>query len=141
MPHVSQRRYSALTIDFLSAFDHISIKSSSYIVIATRGHRFDEEILERALHTSAQYIGMIGSRRKIETIYERLLQHGFSIEQLKRVYAPIGIEVGAVTPDEIAISIVAQLIRIRRGMKDFTRDKSELMYSFFHKNDVHLKCT
>ncbi|MGD1045040.1 MAG: XdhC family protein [Bacteroidota bacterium] len=53
-----------LAIDFQSAFDHISIKSSSYIVITTRGHRYDEEILERALQTSAGYIGMIGSRRK-----------------------------------------------------------------------------
>ncbi len=125
-----------LAIDFLSAFDHISVKSSSFIVITTRGHQYDEEILERALQTSASYIGMIGSRRKIETIYERLLKHGVPIAQLKRVHAPIGIELGAVTPEEIAISIVAQLIRIRHGMNGLSIDKSELMYSFFHKNDV-----
>jgi xanthine dehydrogenase accessory factor len=130
------RAAQTLAIDFLSAFDHISPKSSSYIVIATRGHQSDEEILERALHTSVKYIGMIGSRRKVESIYERLIKHGVPIEQLKSVYAPIGIEIDAVTPEEIAISIVAQLIRIRHGLNDLSRDKLEVMYSFFHKNDV-----
>ncbi|MGD1045041.1 MAG: hypothetical protein ABR936_06910 [Bacteroidota bacterium] len=69
-----------------------------------------------------------------EAIYERLLNHSIPIEQLIRVYAPIGI--GAVTSEEISISSVAQLIRIRRGVNDPSRDKSESMYSFFHKNDV-----
>jgi xanthine dehydrogenase accessory factor len=125
-----------MAMDLHSALDHISIKSSSYIVIATREHGYDEEILRRVLHTSAKYIGMIGSRRKVETIYERLLKQGVPIDQLKRVYAPIGIDIEAGTPEEIAISIVAQLIRIRRGAKDLSKDKSEVMYSFFHKNDV-----
>ena len=125
-----------LATDFHSALDHISLISSSYIVIATREHRYDEEILGRALQTPAQYIGMIGSRRKVQTIYEHLLKQGVNIEQLDRVYAPIGIEISAVTPEEIAISIMAQLIRIRHGMIDFSKDKSEVMYSFFHKNDV-----
>jgi xanthine dehydrogenase accessory factor len=130
------RASQTLAINFFSAFDHISVKSSSYIVIVTRGHQYDGEILEHALRTSASYIGMIGSLRKVETIYERLLKHGVPIERLKRVHAPIGIELGAVTPEEIAISIIAQLIRIRRVVNDLSRDKSELMYSFFHKNNV-----
>jgi xanthine dehydrogenase accessory factor len=79
---------------------------------------------------------MIGSRRKVESIYERLLTNGVPLEQLKRVYAPIGLEIDAVTPEEIAVSIAAQLIRRRRGSKDISRDKSEVMYSFFHKNNV-----
>ena len=133
------RASQTLAINFLSAFDHISVKSSSYIVIVTRGHQYDGEILERSLQTSARYIGMIGSKRKVETIYERFLKHGVPIERLKRVHAPIGIELGAVTPEEIAISIMAQLIRIRRVVNDLSRDKSELMYSFFHKNDVSSK--
>jgi xanthine dehydrogenase accessory factor len=125
-----------LVNDFLKAFDHISIKSSSYIVIATRGHSFDEAILGRALQTAAKYIGMMGSWRKVETIFKRLTQNGTLPEQLQRVYAPIGIDIGAVTPDEIAISIVAQLIRMRHGEQGPARDKSDVMYSFFHKNDV-----
>jgi xanthine dehydrogenase accessory factor len=125
-----------LVNDFLEAFDHISIKSSSSIVIATRGHSFDEAILGRALQTSAKYIGMMGSRRKVETIFKHLTQNETPPERLQHVYAPIGIDIGAVTPDEIAISIVAQLIRMRRGEQGPVRDKSDVMYSFFHKNDV-----
>jgi xanthine dehydrogenase accessory factor len=125
-----------MLIDFLCAFDHITFSSSSYIIIATRGHHFDEEILKRSLQTPVKYIGMIGSRRKVESIYERLLKNGVSIEKLKHVYAPIGMDIGAVTPEEIAMSIVSQLIRVRRKENDSTKDKSEVMYSFFHKNDV-----
>jgi xanthine dehydrogenase accessory factor len=125
-----------LTMNFLCAFDHITITPTSYIVIVTRGHQFDEEVLERALQSNAGYIGMIGSRRKIEAIYRRLQEKGVSRERLEQVYAPIGIELGAVTPAEISISILAQLIRIRRRAHDGPRDKSELMYSFSHKNNV-----
>lgn len=125
-----------LLIDFLCAFDHITLSSSSYIVIATHGHQYDEAILERALQTPVRYIGMIGSRRKVESIYERLLKNGVSIEKLKHVYAPIGMDIGAVTPEEIAMSIVSQLILVRRKENDNAKHKSEVMYSFFHKNDV-----
>ena len=122
--------------DFSEVFNHITIKPTTYLVIVTRGHRYDEEVLEKALKTPAHYIGMMGSQRKILTTYKRLLQYGFKTEDLKRVQSPIGIEIGAVTPEEIAISVVAQLIRIRRGYSKPAIDKSELMYSFFHKNDV-----
>jgi xanthine dehydrogenase accessory factor len=122
--------------DFLCAFDHITLSSSSYIIIATRGHQYDEKILERALQTPVRYIGMIGSRRKVESIYERLIKNGVSLEKLTQVYAPIGIDIGAVTLEEIAVSIVSQLIRVRRKEHARVTDKSEVMYSFFHKNDV-----
>ena len=119
--------------DFLEVFNTISITSATYIVIVTRGHRFDEEILGHSLKTSARYIGMIGSRRKVETTYRRLLEQGADLERLRRVHAPIGLEIGAITPEEIAVSIVAQLIRIRRNIDDSANDKSEVMYSFFAK--------
>jgi len=122
--------------DFSEVFERITIKPSTYLVIVTRGHRYDEEVLEKALKTPAHYIGMMGSQRKVLTSYERLLQYGFKREELKRVHSPIGIEVGAMTPEEIAISVVAQLIRVRRGYSKPAIDKSEVMYSFFHKNDV-----
>jgi xanthine dehydrogenase accessory factor len=122
--------------DFSEVFNHITIKPTTYLVIVTRGHRYDEEVLEKALKTPAHYIGMMGSQRKVLTSYKRLLQYGFKRHDLKRVQSPIGIEVGAVTPEEIAISVVAQLIRVRRGYSKPAIDKSEVMYSFFHKNDV-----
>ena len=103
-----------LAMDFVEAFNHLSIKSSSYIVIVTRGHRHDEEILQRALETTARYIGMIGSKRKVLTTFEHLVERGTSLEALHRVHAPIGLGIGALTPEEIAISIVGELINERR---------------------------
>jgi xanthine dehydrogenase accessory factor len=128
--------FETIVSDFSEVFNRITIQPTTYLVIVTRGHRYDEEVLEKALKTPAHYIGMLGSQRKVLTSYERLIQYGFSREELKRVKSPIGIEIGAVTPEEIAISVVAQLVRIRRGAKEPSRDKSEVMASFFHKNDV-----
>jgi xanthine dehydrogenase accessory factor len=86
----------------------------SYIVIVTRGHRHDMNVLRWALDTPAQYIGMIGSGRKVLAVFQQLEAQGVSPESFKRVFAPIGLDVGAVTPEEIAISIVTELIAIRR---------------------------
>ena len=87
---------------------------NSYIVIVTRGHRHDMQVLRWALDTQARYIGMIGSSRKVLAVYEQLEAQGVPAESLKRVYAPIGLDIGAATPEEIAIAIVAELIAIRR---------------------------
>ena len=104
-----------LAMDFGEALEHLRIKESTFVVIVTRGHQYDEEILKRVIKTPARYIGMIGSKRKVLTTYEHLAKRGISEQALRRVYAPIGIEIGAVTAEEIAISIVAQLINARRG--------------------------
>jgi len=74
----------------------------------------DELILGQALKTSATYIGMIGSRSKRETIYKRLQEQGFTEEDLNRVCSPVGLDIGAETPEEIAVSIVAELIQARK---------------------------
>ena len=87
---------------------------SSYIVIVTRGHRHDMQVLRWALDTPAHYIGMIGSSRKVLAVYEQLEAEGVAAESLKRVFAPIGLDIGAATPEEIAIAIVAELIAVRR---------------------------
>jgi xanthine dehydrogenase accessory factor len=91
------------------------VDESSYIIIVTRGHLNDKLILEQSLRTRARYIGMIGSKRKKAMIYERLLEEGFTQKDLDRVYAPIGLDIGAETPEEIAVSIVAELIQVRAG--------------------------
>jgi xanthine dehydrogenase accessory factor len=103
-----------LVLDYATAFRHLRIRPSTYIVIVTRGHEPDELVLEQALATSACYIGMIGSKRKVRTTFEHLDARGVHVEQLERVHAPIGMDIGAITPEEIAISIVAELIRLRR---------------------------
>ena len=93
----------------------IPVDESSYLVIVTRGHIHDKSVLEQCLRTKAKYIGMIGSRRKKAMIYEKLLEEGFTKADLDRVHAPIGLDIGAETPEEIAVSIVAELIQVRAG--------------------------
>jgi arginase family enzyme len=98
-------------------FDSVVFGPDSYIVIVTRGHIHDEIVLRRALQTSAGYIGMIGSKKKRETIYRHLLDEGFTQADIARVYSPIGIDISADTPEEIAVSITAELIKVRAAKK------------------------
>jgi len=102
-----------LVSEFERCFEHLSIDESSYIVIVTRGHLYDGFVLEQAVKTKASYVGMIGSKKKIRILFENLLGKGVSKETLDRVYAPIGIDIDSETPEEIAVSIVAQLIKVR----------------------------
>jgi xanthine dehydrogenase accessory factor len=95
--------------------DRLPVNESSYIIIMTHSHSYDKAVLSQALKTPAVYIGMIGGRRKISVIYDKLLEEGFSREQLDKVRSPIGIDIGAETPEEIAVSIVAELIKVRAG--------------------------
>jgi xanthine dehydrogenase accessory factor len=99
--------------EFEKCFDQLNMNDSSYIVIVTRGHLYDGFVLEQAVKTNARYIGMIGSKKKIKTLYQNLVEKGISKEALKRVHAPIGIEINSETPEEIAVSIVAELIKVR----------------------------
>ena len=101
---------------FEQAFAGLEIDSDSYVVIVTRGHLHDKTVLERALRTKAGYIGMIGSRRKRDMLYQALLSEGFTREDIDRVCCPIGLNIGGDTPEEIAVSIVAQLIKVRSGI-------------------------
>jgi len=100
---------------FEGVLGKVRVDESSYLVIVTRGHMHDKTVLEQCLRTKAKYIGMIGSRRKKAMIYEKLLEEGFTKADLDRVHAPIGLDIGAETPEEIAVSIVAELIQVRAG--------------------------
>jgi xanthine dehydrogenase accessory factor len=97
--------------------EHLSINVNTFIVVATRGHRFDDMALDSALQTRARYIGLLGSRRKTLMIYQRLLQQGTTLERLKEVRSPIGLDIGALTPEELAVSIMSEIIMARRGGK------------------------
>jgi xanthine dehydrogenase accessory factor len=99
---------------FDTVFERLEIDRNSYIVIVTKGHKSDEIVLEEAVKTDAKYIGMIGSRKKTSTILKRLQERGVPEGILRRVCSPIGISIGAVTPEEIALSIVCELVKIRR---------------------------
>jgi xanthine dehydrogenase accessory factor len=98
---------------FQQALEGLPINPDSYLVVVTRGHAYDQTVLGQALSTPAGYIGMIGSRRKRDGIYAALGQVGFSRQDFDRVFSPIGLEIQAETPEEIAVSIVAELIRVR----------------------------
>jgi xanthine dehydrogenase accessory factor len=98
-------------------FSELSIDEFAYIVIVTRGHLQDQIVVEWALKTNAGYIGMIGSRRKWRLLRMALEEQGFNQNDFARIYTPIGIEIGAETPEEIGISIVAELIRCRAKKK------------------------
>jgi xanthine dehydrogenase accessory factor len=104
--------------DFERVMSQLAPNHSSYLVIVTRGHRDDMRVLRWAVDTPAKYIGMIGSQRKVIAIYKQLQHEGIAPEKLSRVYAPVGLEIGAITPEEIAIAIVAELIAVRRGASD-----------------------
>ncbi len=98
---------------FEGVFNKLQINPQSYVVIVTRGHLYDGEVLEQAIQTKAGYIGMIGSKRKIAVLYKGLTDKGIKKEPLDRVFAPIGIYIHSETPAEIAISIIAELIKVR----------------------------
>ena len=101
--------------DFDRAMERIVPNSSSYVVIVTRGHKDDLRVLRWAVQTGARYVGMIGSRRKIVTIHKELREEGLAEKLFDQVYAPIGLDIGALTPEEIGVAVCAELIAVRRG--------------------------
>jgi xanthine dehydrogenase accessory factor len=100
--------------DFEQVMARLAPNESSYIVIVTRGHRDDMRVLRWAVQTQARYIGMIGSKRKTISIFRELTKQGIPAQFFERVHAPVGLDIGAVTPEEIAVAITAELIAVRR---------------------------
>ena len=105
-------------LDFDEAIQKLDPNETSYIVIVTRGHRDDMRILRWAVQTRARYIGMIGSKRKVIEIFKTLTTEGVPAHAFDRVHAPIGLDIGAITPEEIAVAITAELIAVRRHVAD-----------------------
>jgi xanthine dehydrogenase accessory factor len=100
--------------DFEKSMAQLAPSESSFIVIVTRGHRDDMRVLRWALDQPARYVGMIGSKRKVIAIYKELEKEGVAREKFARVHAPIGLDIGAITPEEIAVAITAEMIAVRR---------------------------
>jgi xanthine dehydrogenase accessory factor len=101
--------------DFSETLRSLKITPAVHLVIVTRGHRHDEICLREVIDKPARYLGMIGSRRRTTTIRERLRREGVAPELLHRVHAPIGLDIGAQTPEEIALAILAEIVLVRRG--------------------------
>ncbi len=104
--------------DMAETIKGITITPTTYIVLITRGHKYDEPCLREIIHSPAKYIGMIGSRRRIKACFQRFSEEEkIAKEDLQRVYAPIGLDISTETPEEIALSILGEIIKIRRGGK------------------------
>lgn len=109
---------------FEKSFNFINFNKSTFAVIVTRGHRHDTECLREVLKYETAYVGMIGSKRRVKGVMDQLASEGYPEEILDKINAPIGIEIGAVTPEEIALSIIAEIIKYRRTSSD-TKGSSE----------------
>jgi len=101
--------------EYEDVFPKLTINETTYIIIVTRGHRDDMRVLRWAAGTPARYIAMIGSKRKVLSVVKELEKDGLSRDQLNRIHAPMGLEIGAISPEEISISVAAEMIAVRRN--------------------------
>jgi xanthine dehydrogenase accessory factor len=99
--------------DFQRVFDRLQFSGKEFVAIVTRGHQYDAGVLGETIKRQTRYIGMIGSRRKVAIVFDHMRKSGFDEEAIKKVHAPIGIDIHAETPQEIAVSIVAEMIKVR----------------------------
>lgn len=115
-----------LFTSYEEAFEKIRPNAASYLVIVTRGHKEDMRVLAWAVRTQARYLGMIGSKRKVLSVYKALENEGYKVEEFERVYAPMGLDIGALSPEEIAVSITAELVAVRRNSANAEHKKLKL---------------
>lgn len=113
-PHMFDDKIQLTFGDIPQTIRELEPDESSWIVIVTRGHHLDKDALRAALETSARYVGMIGSPGKIKNIFRDLLREGMPRERLEQVHSPIGLDLGAETPEEIALSIAAEMLMLRK---------------------------
>jgi xanthine dehydrogenase accessory factor len=104
-----------LAADFGETLSTYPLDDQIYIAIMTRGHSHDMECLLQVIESPVPYIGMIGSRRRVRGVFDLVKAEGYSKEALARVHAPIGLDIGAQTPEEIALSVMAEVVKARRG--------------------------
>jgi xanthine/CO dehydrogenase XdhC/CoxF family maturation factor len=103
-------KIQVLACDFAGIANKLRISAGTAVVIVTRGHQYDELCLKNVIRSSASYIGMIGSRKRVMSVFKKLESEGISGQDLKRVHAPIGLRIGARSPQEIAVSILAEIV-------------------------------
>jgi xanthine dehydrogenase accessory factor len=101
--------------EYEEVFPQLAINDTSYVIIVTRGHRDDMRVLTLALATPARYLAMIGSKRKVLNVIREMEKGGVDRAAFERIYAPMGLDIGAISPEEIAISVTAEMIAVRRG--------------------------
>jgi len=112
-----------IVCEFDQIRDKVPIHANCYVIIVTRGHGHDQVVLEQVIDAPARFLGMVGSRRKSKIIFDYLRSKGVTEEVIARVESPVGVEIGSETPEEIAVSIVARLIAVRRGVAVSTKER------------------
>lgn len=115
--------------EYEEIFPKLAVNETSYLVIVTRGHRDDMRVLRWAVSTRARYIAMIGSKRKVISVIQELEKEGVPPQAFERVFAPMGLEIAAVTPEEIAVSVVAEMIAVRRNAGSNWRALSKSVFA------------
>lgn len=115
--------------EYEDVFPKLVINESSYVIIVTRGHRDDMRVLKLAMSTQARYISMIGSKRKVINVIRELEREGLPREAFERIHAPMGLDIGAISPEEIAISVAAEMIAVRRNAGSNWRALSMSVYA------------
>jgi xanthine dehydrogenase accessory factor len=120
---------------YQDAFERIRPNASSYLLIVTRGHKDDMRVLAWAVRTEARYVGMIGSKRKVLSVYKALEKEGYRPEEFERVHAPVGLDIGALSPEEIAVSITAELIAVRRNAQNLPHKTVKLSHAAVAHHD------
>ncbi len=124
--------------DFSDPFRDVPIHPGSHVLLVTRGHRYDYECLVRILAADPRpaYIGMIGSRRRVRATFARLLEEGIARGRLEEIHSPVGLDVGAETPEEIAVAVAAELVKVRRGGTGASlRDVERVAERFFPEEE------
>ena len=115
--------------EYEDVFPKLAVRDTSYVIIVTRGHRDDMRVLRWAVETNAKYIAMIGSKRKVIGVVKELEKEGVPRSAFERIFAPMGFEIGAITPEEIAVSIVAEMIAVRRAPDSEWRRASKSIFA------------
>ena len=115
--------------EYESVFPELAVNQASYVIVVTRGHRDDLRVLRMAIGTPARYIAMIGSKRKVIEVVKQLEKEGIPRSSFERVHAPMGLEIGAVSPEEIAVSVVAEMIAVRRSAGSGWRQLSKSIFA------------
>lgn len=114
--------------EYEEIFPKLEVNSSSYIIIVTRGHRDDMRVLKWAIQTPARYVSMIGSKRKVLGVMKELEKEGIPRAAFEKLHAPMGLDIGAISPEEIAVSVVAEMIAVRRQPQSAWREVSKSIY-------------
>jgi xanthine dehydrogenase accessory factor len=116
-------------VEYEAVFPRLTVHEHTYIIIVTRGHRDDMRVLKWAVGTNAKYIAMIGSKRKVISVVKELENEGIPKATFERIFAPMGLEIGAISPEEIAVSVAAEMIAVRRNAGSDWRSLSKTVYA------------